>query len=87
MFDRMAIGGEVMEVVKVVAEAYKRDPRALGSYIISMTHGVSDMLEVLWMMHLTGAEAVDIVPLFETISDLASAPERDACQSGLPRTC
>jgi len=71
-----ATGAEVLEVLKIVAEAHKRDPRALGSYIISMTHGVSDMLEVLWLMRLTGSEVLDIVPLFETIDDLARAPDQ-----------
>ena len=75
MNDLSAIGGELIEVLKIVAETHKHDPQALGSYIISMTHGVSDMLEVLWLMRLTGSEVLDIVPLFETIDDLARAPE------------
>ena len=71
-----AIADDVLEVLKIAAEAHKRDPRALGSYIISMTHGVSDILEVLWLMRLTGFDALDIVPLFETIDDLARASEQ-----------
>ncbi|MCG8405950.1 MAG: phosphoenolpyruvate carboxylase [Phycisphaerales bacterium] len=66
---------EVMEVLQIVAGAQKHDPSALGSYIISMTHGVSDVLEVLWLMKLSQSDALDIVPLFETIDDLARAPE------------
>ena len=52
---------------------------ALGGHIISMTHRASDILAALWLMELRtgpGAEAapgMDIVPLFETIEDLARA--------------
>ncbi len=71
-----AIACEVLDVLKFAADAHKRDSRALGCYVISMTHGVSDLLEVLWLMRLTGSDALDIVPLFETIRDLDSAPEQ-----------
>lgn len=66
---------DVLKVLEVCAETQRREPDAVGSYIISMTHGVSDMLEVLWLMTLTGSAALDIVPLFETIDDLARAPD------------
>ena len=49
-------------------------PAALGIYVISMTDGVSDMLEVELMQKLTGA-ALPIAPLFETLDDLERAPE------------
>jgi phosphoenolpyruvate carboxylase len=49
-------------------------PRALGIYIISMTNGVSDVLEVLYLMKATGAR-LPIAPLFETLDDLVRAPE------------
>ncbi len=43
----------------------------LQTYIISMTHGVSDMLEILFFLHQFGLVGkIDIVPLFETIEDL-----------------
>src|SRR4029079_3624115 len=58
-------------------------PAAVTSYIISMTHGISDMLEVLLLAKEVGlirwrADAaahgldsdLDVVPLFETIDDL-----------------
>ena len=47
---------------------------ALGIYIISMTDGVSDVLEVQLLMKLTGAR-LPISPLFETLDDLNRAPE------------
>jgi len=49
-------------------------PDALGVYIISMTDGVSDMLEVELLMKLAGV-ALPIAPLFETLDDLNRAPE------------
>jgi len=66
---------ELLELLIIARESKQRDPKALGSYIISMTHRVSDLLEVLWLMRLTGAVQLDLVPLFETIDDLQRAPE------------
>lgn len=58
-------------------------PRAIGAYIVSMTHHESDILSVLLLAKEAGlAEidergksfaALDIVPLFETIDDLTRA--------------
>lgn len=52
-------------------------PDAIRSYIISMTESAADVLEVLYLMKLTGLfdpadsySALEIVPLFETIGDL-----------------
>lgn len=47
---------------------------ALGIYIISMTDGLSDLLEVVYLMKVTGA-SMPISPLFETLDDLNRAPE------------
>lgn len=50
-------------------------PKAITTYIISMTQGVSNLLEVLLLAHdaeLYGR--LDIVPLFETVDDLMAAP-------------
>ncbi len=47
-----------------------------GPTIISMTHDVSDVLVVLLLARWTGCdEGMKITPLFETISDLVSAPQ------------
>jgi len=77
--DTIPRGGEstqkLLDLLTVVRESRWRDPNALGSYIISMTHDVSDLLEVLWLMRLGDVAPVDIVPLFETIDDLHRAPD------------
>jgi phosphoenolpyruvate carboxylase len=58
---------------------------ALGGYVISMTHHLSDILAVLWFgrwVGLCGCHsrhsdecALRVVPLFETIDDLKRAPD------------
>ena len=54
---------------------------ALGGNIISMTHRFSDILAALWLMELrpghgdAAMPVMDIIPLFETIQDLAHAHE------------
>jgi phosphoenolpyruvate carboxylase len=70
---------------------------SLGAYIVSMTHGVSDILEVLVFAKQyeigEGFEAgpLQVVPLFETIDDLADASRifsellsNDAYRAALP---
>ena len=48
---------------------------SIKTYIISMTQGVSDLLEVLLFANDAGlAGRLDIVPLFETVEDLLNAP-------------
>ncbi|MEX2463635.1 MAG: phosphoenolpyruvate carboxylase, partial [Balneolaceae bacterium] len=70
---------EILNVFNLISTILELDENAFGSYIISMTHGVSDMLEVvilakeagLWWFENGGVESkIDIVPLFETIEDL-----------------
>ncbi len=47
----------------------------LGPFIISMTRSAADLLAVLLMARWTGCDqGMDIVPLFETVEDLAAAP-------------
>ncbi|MBN2012100.1 phosphoenolpyruvate carboxylase [candidate division KSB1 bacterium] len=64
---------------EVIRDAVQHTPGAIGSYIVSMTHDVSDLLEVLLLAKEVGLGNVengkiccplDIVPLFETIEDL-----------------
>lgn len=70
---------EVLSTFAVIKEIVERSPRALGSYIISMTHAVSHVLEVLLLSKEVGlwrmeggcvSSPIDVVPLFETIEDL-----------------
>lgn len=75
--------GELMQTLRTVRRHVELDRRSVRSFIISMTHGVSDVLEVLLLMkeagltsgkrdargpRLTGA--LHVVPLLETIEDL-----------------
>ncbi len=50
-------------------------PDATGSYIVSMTDGVSDILEPLIFAKQAGVMDIDATPLFETVSDLEAAPD------------
>jgi phosphoenolpyruvate carboxylase len=49
--------------------------QATGGYVISMTEGVSDVLEVLVLAKQAGLSEIDATPLFETERDLQNAPE------------
>ncbi len=75
---------DLLDLYETLRETSRTTPAAIGSYIISMTHDVSDMLTVLvlmkeaglWRMRGERVEAtLDVVPLFETIDDLERAPE------------
>jgi phosphoenolpyruvate carboxylase len=69
---------DVFRIVRSAREELAQD--AVSAYVISMTHGASDMLEVLLMAKEAGLTRVDadgtltsdldVVPLFETIGDL-----------------
>jgi phosphoenolpyruvate carboxylase len=76
---------ELMEVFDVIRAIRAVDPDAVGSYIVSMTHTVSDLLEPMLLAKEAGLGSVrdgalqcpiDMVPLFETIDDLAAADDR-----------
>ncbi len=71
---------EILETFRVIPWARKAlDPELIGSYIISMTRNVSDLLMVYLFMKEAGTFEgkicpVSIVPLFETIHDLRRSP-------------
>ena len=69
----------VLETFRLIQDALSIDPASIGCYIISMTHDVSDMLEVLLLAKEVGLwqyvdgkvnSPLDVVPLLETIDDL-----------------
>lgn len=79
---RTEVASRVMTVFEEIRDIIKLDSNAFGSYIISMTHGVSDMLEVLIIAKELGlwsfidgkvSTQLDVVPLFETIEDLGAS--------------
>ncbi len=68
---------EVLKTFQAVAAIQNHlNPRAIDTYIISMTHGVSDVLAVLLFLREAGLyhkgqfSHLNIVPLFETRDDL-----------------
>ena len=78
---------ETLFTFMVIKNELLIDPDAISSYIVSMTHAISDILEVLFLAKLTGVlhyqdSKIDcglhVVPLYETIDDLKSAPKKFA---------
>jgi phosphoenolpyruvate carboxylase len=71
---------ELLATVRAIPWAQRTlDPEGVGSYIVSMTREVSDLLMVYLLCRDAGLWAGDacplsIVPLFETIDDLRRAP-------------
>lgn len=63
----------LFQLIARVREVY--GPELLGPIVISMCRSTSDVLSVLLLARWTGCDdAMQIVPLFETIDDLQSAP-------------
>jgi phosphoenolpyruvate carboxylase len=60
-----------LAVIKRAIELF--GPECAGVYVISMTHDLSDIIEVQVFLHLVGVQ-LDIAPLFETLGDLEAAP-------------
>ena len=76
---------KTLEVFKIMSEMREEvSQEAFGSYVISMTHQASHVLEVAWLAKLAGLLGrtdagkwycqIRIVPLFETIDDLIRFP-------------
>ncbi|MBT8399062.1 MAG: phosphoenolpyruvate carboxylase, partial [Rhodothermia bacterium] len=72
----------VVDTFRAISDIVKNDADAFGSYIVSMTHSVSNLLEVMliakevgiWRLKDGRVETeLDVVPLFETIEDLKNA--------------
>jgi len=81
-FQRSETAQKVLGVFEEIRDMLELDSNIFGSYIISMTHGVSDMLEVLLIAKEMGlwkmidgkvTTPLDVVPLFETIEDLENS--------------
>ncbi|MBX2819514.1 MAG: phosphoenolpyruvate carboxylase [Rhodothermaceae bacterium] len=73
---------QVLDTFETIRKMVQLEPDSLGSYIISMTHSVSDLLEVMLLAKEVGLWfykenkvtcGIDFVPLFETIEDLEKA--------------
>jgi phosphoenolpyruvate carboxylase len=82
--DRDRLDTEAASVLRVfeVMDRSRREigARSLGSYVISMTHAASHIMEVMYLANLTDLVArqggrwychIQVSPLFETIEDLA----------------
>ena len=66
--------GDVVGSLRVLKRAIELfGPEAAGVYVISMTHDLSDIIEVMVFQHIVGVK-LDIAPLFETLGDLEAAP-------------
>ncbi len=69
----------VFQAIAYCRRRYGRD--AVGPYIVSMTHDVDDILSILLLARWgelgrrSGAVPLDVVPLFETVTDLERAPD------------
>ena len=74
------MSAETVNVFKVMAKMREEiSPKAFGTYVISMTHAASHVMEVMFLAWLTGLAGknnnqwfshVKVSPLFETVEDL-----------------
>lgn len=70
-----------LEVLRAIADARQRfGAKAFGPYIVSMSRSGADVLAVLALARIAdcvedAAVPLDVAPLFETVDDLAAAPE------------
>ena len=75
-----------LAIFRAAADAHRRfGPGCVTTAIISMTEGVSDLLELNLLLREVGLfGAVQAVPLFETVDDLVAAPAIMARYLALP---
>lgn len=76
---------DLLEVFGIARDAWRANPDAVRAWIVSMTHEVSDLLEVMLMAKEVGLWVeegddpghvpIDLVPLLETIEDLEGAAD------------
>jgi phosphoenolpyruvate carboxylase len=83
--ERSASELNILRVAAAAQESYGKS--AVSNYVISMTEGVSDILEVALLLKEAGVLrphgrtlAMNIVPLFETIADLRNCPAVMRCR-------
>ncbi|MBL8859547.1 MAG: phosphoenolpyruvate carboxylase [Planctomycetes bacterium] len=79
--ERSAETRATLDVMNALREGRERfGPAAVGIFVVSMTKGPDDALAVLYLaqqgglVERDGSVPLDIVPLFETVDDLAAAP-------------
>jgi phosphoenolpyruvate carboxylase len=68
----------VLETFRAIADIQRRlGPEACRRYIVSFTRSAEDLLAVRELAELAGldADAIDVVPLFESRADLDAAPK------------
>jgi phosphoenolpyruvate carboxylase len=77
---------EVLETFETIRRAHRElGEECIQCFIISMTHGASDLLEAQLLAREVGlGAALDLVPLFETIDDLAGGAERLGAAFAVP---
>jgi phosphoenolpyruvate carboxylase len=84
--DRLSFSEETENILQTFQVVHKLQrvfsPHICHTYIISMNHSVSDILEVLLLAKesglydpAAGTGTLAVVPLFETVEDLRSAPQ------------
>ncbi|TAE62139.1 MAG: phosphoenolpyruvate carboxylase [Oscillatoriales cyanobacterium] len=74
---------ETINTFRILRQMHQEfGPEICETYVISMTHDLSDMLAVLLLAKesglydpATGISSIQVVPLFETVEDLKKAPK------------
>jgi len=83
-FEKSELADKMTRLFSVIRDLKTIDQEIIGIYVVSMTHGISDMLEVLllakeselWRYNKGDIiTEMDVVPLFETIEDLEASDD------------